>query len=52
MLRPTLALLSLFIVLFTAGCSSTRYEYHYVRGRTASLSGGYASAPESAKSRP
>ena len=48
MLRPFIALLAFCALLFLSGCSSTRYEYRYVRGRTATLSGGYASAPESA----
>ena len=48
MLRPFIALLAFCALLFLSGCSSTRYEYRYVRGKTATLSGGYASAPESA----
>lgn len=48
MLRPIATLFSIFAVLFTAGCSSARYEYHYVPGKTATLSGGLAVAPESA----
>ncbi len=48
MLRQFIALFAFCAVLFLAGCSSTRYEYHYVRGKTATLSGGFAVAPESA----
>ena len=46
--RSLLILLSLCSVLLVSGCSSVRYEYHYVRGKTATLNGGLASAPESA----
>jgi hypothetical protein len=36
------------VLLFLTGCASPRYVYHYVPGRTATLSDGYASAPPAA----
>lgn len=44
MLRFLLSLLA----LFAAGCSSLRYEYQYVPGKTADLLDGQATAPENA----
>jgi hypothetical protein len=47
MLRLLLA--ALLPVLLLAGCATTQhYSYRFVPGRTATLSGGYAVAPESA----
>lgn len=37
--------------LLLAGCQSPTYEYRYVPGRTATLEGGYAIAPEQAPDR-
>lgn len=45
--RILVTLLS-FAALFAAGCSSPRYTYKYERGRTATLHGGRAVAPERA----
>ncbi|MEQ1858910.1 MAG: peptidoglycan endopeptidase [Chthoniobacteraceae bacterium] len=36
---------------FFAGCSSPSYTYRYVPGKTATLVGGYAAAPEKAPER-
>lgn len=47
---PVLRLALLLSVLFLAGCSSLRYEYRYVAGKTASLQMGHAFAPEGAPS--
>ena len=43
----TLLVLLTFAALL-AGCSSPHYTYHYVPGKTATIEGGYAVAPESA----
>jgi hypothetical protein len=42
------ALLLLPLVLVLTGCSSPKYVYRYVPGKTATLSSGYATAPASA----
>ena len=47
MLRRLVFLLATAALLFT-GCAGPSYVYRYIPGRTATLSGGYASAPPSA----
>jgi len=49
--RSLLITLSLACVAILTGCSSPRYTYRYVPGKTATLAGGYAVAPESAPER-
>ncbi len=43
-----LRLFPLGLVLVLGGCSSPSYTYHYIPGKTATISGGYAIAPQSA----
>jgi hypothetical protein len=46
--RWCIPVLSLFVLLFLGGCSTPRYEYRYVRGKTAVLRHGVAQAPPKA----
>jgi len=41
----------LALILATAGCSSLRYEYHYVPGKTGTMDNGHLVAPEGAPDR-
>ncbi len=49
--RRILIVLSLVCAAFLSGCSSASYTYRYVPGKTATLAGGYAVAPEHAPER-
>jgi hypothetical protein len=49
-MRGVLRLFILSLLLAVAGCSSLRYEYHYVPGKTGTMQDGHVSAPEAAPS--
>jgi hypothetical protein len=44
-------ILPFLVLVFLASCASPRYEYHFVKGRTAELRGGQAIAPPRAPAR-
>jgi hypothetical protein len=45
---PIHRLVILLLALALSACSSLRYEYHYIPGKTGSLANGQAAAPENA----